>query len=315
MYKYRLTRLGKVVAAALTVILLIVISSISMEMMATARNSSTDRAPSESMNSQGSGFTCADSQGQNPGIKHDESNISVEDHIIENKQKTSVSEESNGNHTAEGNGKDEILSINAEEVYEDKGRKVAFLTFDDGPSSNITPQILHILKKYNIRATFFVLGSLCKKNAAIIREMADDGHAIGIHTYSHNYKTVYKSAENFINEIKMTEAVLKQILGEKFNGRLFRFPGGSFESYKKQYKKLLYEAGMVSIDWNVITGDAEASNLPPEKLLDRLKSTSKGKNNIIVLMHDSSNKQTTADVLPEAIEYLKSQGYEFALLR
>jgi peptidoglycan/xylan/chitin deacetylase (PgdA/CDA1 family) len=170
------------------------------------------------------------------------------------------------------------------------------------------------LDKYNVKATFFVIGSLSKNNNVILKDIANRGHAIGIHTYSHDYKAVYKSADNFINEIRMTEVVLKQTIGEEFHTRLFRFPGGSFEGYKNQYRNLLEANGYVSIDWNAITGDGEYKSLPSQKLLDRLKATSEGKRQLVVLMHDSSGKQTTVEALPQIIEYLKSQGYEFGLL-
>jgi peptidoglycan/xylan/chitin deacetylase (PgdA/CDA1 family) len=228
---------------------------------------------------------------------------------------TGSSEELDHGYLKADDSKRGILSIDAEKAYVYDGIKYAFLTFDDGPSKNITPQVLDILKKYDIKATFFVLGSLSARNGELLKDIADSGHAIGIHTYSHNYKAVYESTGSFINEIKMTDTVLKQTLGSEFHTRLFRFPGGSFESYKSQYKDILNANGYVSIDWNVVNGDGEYSDLDPQNLLDRLKATSKGKRNLVVLMHDSSGKQTTVDVLPGAIEYLKSQGYEFAVLK
>jgi peptidoglycan/xylan/chitin deacetylase (PgdA/CDA1 family) len=96
---------------------------------------------------------------------------------------------------------------------------------------------------------------------------------------------------------------------------LFRFPGGSFEDYKKQYIAILSENGYISIDWNVVTGDGQFSDYTPKELLDNVKYTSRRKQNLVVLMHDSSNKQATVDALPRVIEYLKSNGYTFALLK
>jgi len=210
---------------------------------------------------------------------------------------------------------DDFLSISAEEAMAyDKG-KVAFLTFDDGPSTNITPLILDILDDYNIKATFFVVGNLCDKNGSVLKDIAVRGHAIGIHSYSHNTKELFQNQDNFINEVKMTEDALKQNIGEKFETRLFRFPGGSFEDYKKQYMGILNDEGYISVDWNVVTGDGEFLHPTSEMLLERLEATSMDKNNIIILMHDSTTKQPTAEVLPKAIEYLKTKGYEFAVLK
>lgn len=215
----------------------------------------------------------------------------------------------------EDNPKNDFLSIPVEDVNTYSKSKVAFLTFDDGPSENITPLILDILDDYNIKATFFVLGKLCKENSSVLKDISIREHAIGIHSYSHNYNQIYKNKENFIKEIKMTENVLKEKLGENFNTRLFRFPGGSFDNYKNQYKTILNDEGYVFIDWNVINGDGELLDPLPAKLLDRLKVTSMGKKNIIILMHDSATKKATANALPKVIEYLKSEGYEFAVLK
>lgn len=213
------------------------------------------------------------------------------------------------------NEKEGFLSISVEDIKSYNKSKVAFLTFDDGPTENITPVILDILDEYNIKATFFVLGSMCERNDVELNDIYKKGHSIGIHSYTHDFNHLYKNEENFLNELKMTQNVLKQKLGEEFNTRLFRFPGGSFEGYKSQYMDALNEAGYVSIDWNAVTGDTEMLNPTPEKLLNRLKLTTKNKNNIVVLMHDSATKQVMAETLPDVIEYLKSDGYEFAILK
>lgn len=210
--------------------------------------------------------------------------------------------------------KEEFLSINIEDIRTYDKSKVAFLTFDDGPSS-ITPDVLQILQNYNLKATFFVLGNMCEKNSSILNDINNNGHAIGIHSYSHNFNKLYKDEDSFINEVKLTENILKQILGNEFSTRLFRFPGGSFENYKNQYMNSLNELGYVSVDWNAVTGDTEFVNPTPDELLERLKATIKNKNNVVVLMHDSDTKQTTVDVLPGVIEHLKSEGYEFAILK
>lgn len=212
-------------------------------------------------------------------------------------------------------GKEGFLSVNVEDIRSYDSGKLAFLTFDDGPSENITPLVLDVLDDYNIKATFFVLGCMSEKNGAVLNDISSRGHSIGIHSYSHNFKELYKSEESFLNELKLSEDVLKQNLGEEFSTRLFRFPGGSFEDYKAQYKKALNEKGYVSVDWNAVTGDAEIKNPTPEMLLERLKATVKNKNNIVILLHDSATKQATAEALPDIIEYLFSQGYKFAVLK
>ncbi|NYB74642.1 polysaccharide deacetylase [Sedimentibacter hydroxybenzoicus DSM 7310] len=208
----------------------------------------------------------------------------------------------------------EILSINVEDISSLEG-KIAFLTFDDGPSHNVTPLVLETLKRYNIYATFFVLGNMCEKNGYMLKEVRDRGHSIGVHSYTHELNTLLKSRDSFINEIKMTEDAIKKNLGEDFSTRLFRFPGGSFEPYKRQYMDDLQDLGYVSVDWNALTGDSEYVNPKAEILMERLKSTIINKDRIIVLMHDSDTKQVSAEILPDIIEHLKTEGYEFAVLK
>lgn len=210
---------------------------------------------------------------------------------------------------------EEFLSVNVEDIRTYDKSKIAFLTFDDGPSENVTPLILNILNDYNIKGTFFVLGNMCEKNGNLLNDIIEKGHSIGIHSYSHKLNELLKSEDDFINEIKMTENELTKHLGEEFKTRLFRFPGGSFEDYKLQYMDTLNELGYVSVDWNALTGDTEVKNPTHDMLIERLKATTKNKNNVVVLMHDSATKQITVETLPEVIEYLKSEGYEFAILK
>jgi peptidoglycan/xylan/chitin deacetylase (PgdA/CDA1 family) len=189
------------------------------------------------------------------------------------------------------------------------------LTFDDGPSHNVTPLILEVLEKYDVHATFFVLGNMCKKNGYLLNELRDRGHSIGVHSYSHELNKLLKDKDSFLNEVKMTEDVIKENLGEDFTTRLFRFPGGSFETYKQQYLNDLHDAGYVSVDWNALTGDSEYKNPKGEILLERFKATTLNKDRLIILMHDSESKEISADILPDIIEYLKFEGYEFAVLK
>jgi peptidoglycan/xylan/chitin deacetylase (PgdA/CDA1 family) len=314
MYEYRLTKRGKIVITTFIIILFSVTGLLSMKIVARAQNNSADKPP-VSAGFEAHGFVYKDFSGEKPDEINIGSNVDLDNSSIEKNYETGSSdEEMDINYSHTDDKYNNFLSVEAEKAYVYEGRKIAFLTFDDGPSKNITPKILDVLDEYNVKATFFIIGSLSKSNSAILKDIANRGHAIGIHTYSHNYNLIYKSTDNFTSELKMTEDVLKQTLGDDFHTRLFRFPGGSFEGYKKQYKDMLENFGYLSIDWNAVTGDGEHSGLPPQKLLDRLKATSEGKHQLVVLMHDSSGKQTTVDALPGIIEFLKSQGYEFAVL-
>ena len=86
-----------------------------------------------------------------------------------------------------------------------ENKKIAYLTFDDGPSRTVTPQILDILAKYDIKATFFVVGKYAEKNPDILRRIYEEGHVIGNHTYSHNYNYIYKNVSNFVRELDATQ--------------------------------------------------------------------------------------------------------------
>lgn len=195
-----------------------------------------------------------------------------------------------------------------------KNQKTVYLTFDDGPSRIVTPQVLDILKKEDIKATFFILGKMARENPDILKRIYDEGHDIAHHSYSHNYKYIYANTSNFIGEIEKTNKLFKEILGDDFSTNIVRFPGGSFEKKKKPFIKAINDLGYVSYDWDALNGDAEGHNLPPSRLVNRLKSTVGNKKHAIVLMHDTDAKQTTVDSLEESIRYLKNQGYSFGKL-
>lgn len=200
------------------------------------------------------------------------------------------------------------------DIYKADGHKTAYLTFDDGPSPKTTPLILKTLDKYNIKATFFIIGSMAVHYPDLVKAEAKDGQSIGNHTYSHNYKYLYSDTKNFINDVKKCETVLKSILGSTYTGKLVRFPGGSFGARLAPFREALKNSGYNYIDWNDVTGDADGQNIPVNKLLSNLKKYTKGKQHVVILMHDAPAKKTTVQALPQVIEYLKSQGYAFSKL-
>lgn len=193
-------------------------------------------------------------------------------------------------------------------------RKVAYLTFDDGPSDNVTPQILDILGEHDVKATFFIIGQLAESYPDILKRTYEEGHKIANHSYTHDYGYIYSHPDNLMKEINLTENVFKKILGEDFQNRVFRFPGGSFEAKKAPFRERVKSEGYEYYDWNSLNGDAEGHNLSKERLVARFKETSGGQRELVILMHDMAAKQTTADALPEIIEYLKTNGYEFDIL-
>ena len=195
--------------------------------------------------------------------------------------------------------------------------KVCYLTFDDGPTEEVTPAILDVLKEYDVKATFFMLGKNIEAYKDITKRVFNEGHLPANHSYSHVYDNLYSSGTSFMEEIHKTESLIRNITGvEPF--KLMRFPGGASNSgkygtVKQSYKHLLQENGYYYADWNALNGDAEGSSRTPEQLLARIKETAKY-DKIVVLLHDASTKQTTAESLPAIIEYLKSNGYTFKRL-
>lgn len=192
-----------------------------------------------------------------------------------------------------------------------EGKKIVYLTFDDGPTKNITPQVLDILKEYDVKATFFVIGSLAEENSDLIKRTVEEGHAIANHSYSHDYKKIYANTESCIAEIKKTDDVLSNILGNDYRPKYVRLPGGGFGSEYDAIKTALIKEGYHYITWNAVTNDAVERQASPEKLFTNFKETLNGNNYSVVLMHDAAAQKATPESLRLIIEYLKKEGYEF----
>lgn len=205
--------------------------------------------------------------------------------------------------------------VQAFNPYKNNDKKIAYLTFDDGPSKENTPKILSILKNYKINATFFVIGNLAKDNIGLVKTEYLDGNTIGNHTYDHIYNRVYSSTKVFEEEIDETESFLKSILGVSYKTKLVRFPGGSFGSKLKPFRDVILKDGYNYVDWNALDGDAEGTNIPPAKLYTRLKQTVGTQQHVVILMHDTSAKNDTVEILPQIIQYLSAKGYSFNTLQ
>ena len=191
------------------------------------------------------------------------------------------------------------------------GTKIAYLTFDDGPSVN-TEKILQILNQNNIKASFFLIGKNAEDHRELVRKELADGEVVGNHTYSHqlNYK---QGPAIFVDDINKCEKILKSILGPSYNLKLVRFPGGSFGPKLVPYRNAVAKAGYRFIDWNDEIGDANGYKLPVPTLLNNLKKYTVQKT-VVILMHDAGAKTTTVKALPQIIQYLKSKGYAFDTL-
>lgn len=173
------------------------------------------------------------------------------------------------------------------------------LTFDDGPSAETTPKVLDILKKYNIKATFFVMGQHVEGNEAILKRMAAEGHEIANHSWSHPNLTKL-SPEQIRQEIEQTQSAIENVTGKR--PTMLRPPYGSINQTVMDTVKL------PSIYWSVDSLDWKSRN--PQAILTEIKTnTSPGS---IILMHDIH--QPTVDSLESVIQYLQSQGYSFGTI-
>ena len=203
---------------------------------------------------------------------------------------------------------------NLENIYHSDTKRV-FLTFDDGPSETVTPVVLDTLKKENIKATFFLLGSRVELNPELVKREYNEGHYLASHGYSHVYSQIYASPQSVIDEYNRSVTAIRNAIGDQqYNPHLFRFPGGywggKYAEVKKQAKQLLDENDILHIDWNALTSDAAGAKTT-EQFISELEKTVPKHNSVVVLMHDAGNKQATANALPTIIKYFRDRGFEF----
>lgn len=195
----------------------------------------------------------------------------------------------------------------------ESNNKIVYLTFDDGPSNN-TLKILNILDKYQIKATFFVTGCNQKYNK-YIKLANDKGHTIGMHSYSHEYDQIYSSKEAFFNDLNKLKNMLYNILG--YYPKYLRFPGGSSNKISKKYcnnimtvlTNEVIKQGYQYYDWNGDTNDASSNNVSCKEIIT--SATNETHNNIVLLAHDTSLKDTTVEALESIIIYYLNKGYAF----
>ena len=196
-------------------------------------------------------------------------------------------------------------------------KKFVYITFDDGPSKN-TPKVLAILKKNNVKATFFVVYN---KNKDYYRQIVNEGHAIAIHSYTHDYSKIYTSESAFFDDLNRMSAYIKNAAG--VDTKIVRLPGGSSNLISKKYCKGIMTKvcgdldrdGYLYYDWNAQARDATLKKVTPQQLLENVKGytyvSGKPKPFVILLLHNDGNKTATVDALQSIIDYYKSLGYNF----
>ncbi|MBO5666443.1 MAG: polysaccharide deacetylase [Firmicutes bacterium] len=194
-------------------------------------------------------------------------------------------------------------------------QNTVYLTFEDGPSER-TPEILRILKKQEVKATFFVNGKTDAVSKQRMQAIVADGHTIGMHAYNHNYRKLYASVEAYLEDAYKIFTLIRETTGE--TPTIFRMPGGSINSYNYQvYQEILAEMlrrGFIPYDWNVFSGDETGNKITVDELTANIVDGSKQYNRAFVMLHDAATKTLTVRGLEPAIVQLKEAGYVFAPL-
>lgn len=199
----------------------------------------------------------------------------------------------------------------SDDLPQTTSEKVVYLTFDDGPTPKITEAILDILKAQDVKATFFVVGKEIKGRETILTRIYEEGHTIGLHTYSHDFKTIYRNPQAFIMEMQKTEATINETLGTQLSLPIIRFPGGSAGRLNTSFYNKLSEKGYLIFDWNIDLKDGIKSNLSPRQFLDNSKKCMDKSTRRIILAHCNSNNHNTCMALDDIIAYYKGEGYVF----
>lgn len=192
-----------------------------------------------------------------------------------------------------------------------------YLTFDDGPSSN-TGEILDILKRHNVRATFFVNGTASGNPGLrpLYKRIVDEGNAIGMHSYSHKYTELYASKEAFETDLDKIHSLIYNETG--VDTKLYRFPGGSGNTVSRQpmsdFADILHERGYEYYDWNIYPGDRTGKSYPKDAIISGVLENINEYRSAIILLHDSDNHDSTVDALPEIVEGLLAQDVRFCVI-
>lgn len=197
---------------------------------------------------------------------------------------------------------DESSDSAAKALSDDANVRKVYLTFDDGPSTK-TDAILDILDKYGVKATFFVCGKPEEKYQAVYKRITDDGHTLGMHSYSHKYSEIYDSLDGFQNDLHKLQNFLYDTTGVWTE--LYRFPGGSSNTASNvsmsDLTAYLTRSHITYYDWNIYGGDDVDAKTLTGNVINNLGNYSEA----VILLHDASDKEETVEALPEIIEYIQ----------
>ena len=212
-------------------------------------------------------------------------------------------------------------SAETKEEAQSSDEKVAYLTFDDGPSS-VTTRLLDVLDDLDVKATFFVAfgGSDTPEKRNILKKESDAGHVVGVHTWTHDYYTIYANEQNFLDDFNKMKEVITESTGKTPN--VSRFPGGASntvsitasggEVIMPRLAELVHDMGFQFFDWNAGGYDAETPYPSSDELAGRVVSDAEGRDTVVILLHDTHD--FTVDAIPDIVQELRSEGFTFKTL-
>lgn len=196
------------------------------------------------------------------------------------------------------------------------GDHVAYLTFDDGPNKKNTEKILEILKKEGIHGTFFLTGMNVERYPEVVKSIYYSGNAIGIHSYSHDYKKIYVSPQTYMAEVDKTADLIYDIIHVR--PLITRAPGGTNGHFTKAFWTNLQDEGYIEVGWNSLTGDADGTGKTAAQAVENIRKQLQLRpylhSHLVILMHDSYGHGATVEALPKIIALLKEQGYTFRVV-
>ena len=201
--------------------------------------------------------------------------------------------------------KDVVLKVQTD-AEEYAGYKRIYLTFDDGPSNN-TNAILDVLDEYNAKATFFVIAKNGYEEE--YNRIINDGHTLGLHSYSHVYKDVYSDEMGFKNDVNRIYDFVENVTG--VTPKFYRFPGGSsntiYKSDKNELFDYLEEMNLTYVDWNVASNDSTYGGLSANQIANNVLNGVEGLDDCVILMHDANDKSSTVEALRIIISSLQCE--------
>ncbi|MCR5267358.1 MAG: polysaccharide deacetylase family protein [Lachnospiraceae bacterium] len=202
-----------------------------------------------------------------------------------------------------------------EETVKIRPRKV-YLTFDDGPSGH-TQEILDILDEYGVKGNFFVCATQNEDYQKYYKMILDRGHMLGLHSYTHVYEDIYASEEAFHEDV----LAIRSFVSEHTDGYVatyYRFPGGSSNLHArislKSCEDWLKEQGLIYYDWNISTQDATNPMQSVDNIFHNATYGCERYEEVVILMHDLGNKDSTVEALPKIIEFYQDLGAQIGII-